>query len=51
MINKPWPVIFGTVINNPTLRVDPLITGTTMTPVGILAGAGPDVGPAIRPCG
>ena len=38
MVNKPWPVIFGTVINNPALRVEPAITGTTLTPVGILAG-------------
>ena len=38
MCNKPWPVIFGTVINNPALLVQPAITGTTLTPVGILEG-------------
>jgi len=39
MVNKPWPLIFGTVINNPSLSVTTAITGTTLTPVGILAGA------------
>ena len=38
MCNKPWPIIFGTVMNNPTLFVQPAITGNTLTPVGILAG-------------
>jgi hypothetical protein len=39
MVNKPWPIIFGTVINNPCLAIVPAITGTTLTPVGILDGA------------
>jgi len=38
MVSKPWPLIFGTVINNPCLAVTTAITGTTLTPVGILAG-------------
>ena len=38
MVSKPWPLIFGTVINNPCLPVTTAITGTTLTPVGILAG-------------
>ena len=39
MVNKPWPVIFGSVMNNPCLMVQLAITGTTLSPVGILAGA------------
>ena len=31
-------LIFGTVVNNPCLPVTTAITGTTLTPVGILAG-------------
>jgi len=38
MVSKPWPIIFGTVINNPCLPVTTAISGTTLTPVGILAG-------------
>ena len=38
MVNKAWPLIFGTVINSPCLTVTTAITGTTLTPVGILAG-------------
>ena len=38
MVNKAWPLIFGTVINSPCIRVTNAITGTTLTPVGILAG-------------
>jgi hypothetical protein len=38
MVNKTWPLIFGTVVNNPCLEISTAITGTTLTPVGILAG-------------
>ena len=38
MCNKPWPIIFGTVLNNPALFVEPAIIGTTLTPAGVLAG-------------
>ncbi len=38
MVNKAWPLIFGTVMNSPCLTVTTAITGTTLTPVGILAG-------------
>ena len=38
MVSKPWPLIFGTVVNNPCLEVTTAITGTTLGPVGILAG-------------
>ena len=38
LVNKPWPMIFGTVVNNPALEIVTAISGTTMNPVGILAG-------------
>jgi hypothetical protein len=38
MVNKPWPLIFGKVLNNKCLGVSTAISGTTLTPVGILAG-------------
>jgi len=38
MVNKPWPIIFGKVLNNKCLAVSTAISGTTLTPVGILAG-------------
>ena len=39
LVDKPWPMIFGKVINNPALEVVTAISGTTSSPVGILAGA------------
>ena len=38
MVDQPWPVIFGKVLNNKCLAVSTAISGTTLTPVGILAG-------------
>ena len=35
LLGKAWPMIFGTVINCPTLRMDDLPTGTTLAPIGI----------------
>ena len=38
MVGKPWPMIFGKVVNCPTLQVNKAVTGTTLTSVGILSG-------------
>jgi len=38
MVGKAWPMIFGTVVNCPTLQVNKAVTGTTLTGVGILSG-------------
>ena len=47
MVGKAWPMIFGTVVNCPTLQVNKAVTGTTLTgvrhpqrhgPVGQAAG-------------
>jgi hypothetical protein len=35
ILGKPWPMVFGTVINMPTLRLDDMPTGTTLIPIGI----------------
>jgi len=38
MVGKAWPMIFGTVQDSPALQVNHAVTGTTLTPVGIVAG-------------
>ena len=38
MVGKAWPMIFGTVVNCPTLQVNKAVTGSTLTGVGILSG-------------
>ena len=38
MVGKAWPMIFGTVMNCPTLQVNKAVTGSTLTGVGILSG-------------
>lgn len=38
MVGKAWPMIFGKVVNSPTLQVNKAVTGTTLTSVGILSG-------------
>ena len=38
MVGKPWPMIFGTVMDYPALQISKAITGATLTGVGILSG-------------
>jgi hypothetical protein len=38
LVGKPWPMIFGTVINSPCLQINQAVKGTTLTGVGILTG-------------
>jgi hypothetical protein len=38
MVGKAWPMIFGKVVNCPTIQVNKAVTGTTLTSVGILSG-------------
>jgi len=38
MVGKAWPMIFGKVVNCPTLQINKAVTGTTLTSVGILSG-------------
>jgi hypothetical protein len=38
MVGKAWPMIFGKVMNCPTLQVNKAVTGTTLTGAGILSG-------------
>ena len=34
-----WPLIFGTVADNKAVQLRPPVSGTTLTPVGVLGGA------------
>jgi hypothetical protein len=38
LVGKAWPLIFGAVQDSPALQVNHAVTGTTLTPVGIIAG-------------
>lgn len=38
LVGKAWPVIFGTVLDYPALRVNSAVSGTTLCGVGILSG-------------
>ncbi len=35
IIGKPWPIMFGTVLDMPTLQMDDMPTGTTLVDIGI----------------
>lgn len=35
LVGKPWPLVFGTVINMPTLQMDEMPSGTTRIDLGI----------------
>ena len=48
MVSKPWPLIFGTVINNPCLEVTTAITGTTLDAGGHPCWRRTHVEPAVR---
>lgn len=39
LVGKAWPVVFGTVLDYPALRMNRAVTGTTLSGVGILSGA------------
>lgn len=39
LVGKPWPMIFGKVLDSPCLRFNKAVTGTTMCGVGIVSGA------------
>lgn len=38
LVGKPWPVIFGKVLDCPALQVNKAVSGTTLCGVGILSG-------------
>lgn len=38
LVGKAWPMIFGTVQDCPALQINHAVTGTTLTPVGIISG-------------
>lgn len=38
MVGKPWPMIFGTVVESPALQMNDAVTGTTLCGVGVIAG-------------
>lgn len=38
LIGRPWPIIFGTVLDVPVLRLTSTVTGTTQEGVGIVSG-------------
>jgi hypothetical protein len=38
MVGKAWPMLFGKVMNCPTLQVNKAVTGTTLTGCGIISG-------------
>jgi len=38
LIGKPWPVIFGKVLDCPALQVNKAVSGSTLCGVGILSG-------------
>lgn len=40
MVGKPWPMIFGKVMDCPALQINEAISGTTLTGVGVIAGLG-----------
>jgi hypothetical protein len=39
MVGKPWPMIFGTVLDVPALQVNKAVSGSTLCGLGILSGA------------
>lgn len=38
MIGVPWPMVFGTVLDMPTVNINKSISGTTQSGVGIVSG-------------
>lgn len=38
MVGKPWPMIFGTVLDSPALQINEAVSGTTLCGVGAVAG-------------
>ncbi len=38
LVGKPWPVVFGKVLDIPALQVNQAVSGSTLCPVGILSG-------------
>ena len=38
LVGRPWPSIFGTVVNVPAVQILPAVTGSTLCGVGIIAG-------------
>lgn len=38
MVGKPWPLIFGTVLDCPALQINEAISGVTLCGVGVVAG-------------
>jgi len=38
MVGKPWPMIFGTVLDSPALQVNEAVSGTTLCGVGVISG-------------
>ena len=38
MVGRPWPVIFGTVLDCPALQINEAVSGATLAGVGCLAG-------------
>jgi len=38
MVGKPWPLIFGTVLDCPALQMNEAVSGTTLAGVGVIAG-------------
>ncbi len=44
MVGKPWPVIFGKVLDYPALQVNKAVSGSTLCGIGILSGAAAHIG-------
>lgn len=40
MVGKPWPMIFGKVLDCPALQINEAVSGTTLCGVGVIAGLG-----------
>ena len=38
MVGKPWPMIFGTVLDSPALQINEAVSGTTLCGVGAISG-------------
>lgn len=38
MVGKPWPMIFGKVLDCPALQMNEAVSGTTLCGVGVIAG-------------
>lgn len=38
MVGKPWPLVFGTVLDVPALQINEAVSGVTLCGVGVIAG-------------